>query len=405
MSKVVSRRAGITVLEVLFAAGIAVFGLVGIATLISVAGRQATQANELSHAQVLGMAWYSDFKVRGFDEGARWLRYNDLTRTYVPFVNSADILSGTSVNSQRSGNRHAICIDPHFFCDATTAAALPSFPTTSGQAYRPGLFPYYQDNFEPLSTPFPDPVRSLSPVFTSVDMPRLLRVSLRNQITDAGPMVTDLINRFFSSGDEAAQTASKDDATLPVARVDNGSRFSTRGEYSWFATLCPREFNAQEVNHMSGTAYKQAENEYTLSVVVTRRRDRQLFLPTDPGPENTPQGERLLNVSAPVNFVGGSGGRVTLSASINVSDKIKIGDWVMLARHQGVASLGRSVVVRWYRVIGVESEATVDLTTNTWSRDVTLDGPDWVFGGGPNATQATLVNGVVTVLERVVRLR
>ncbi len=112
-----------------------------------------------------------------------------------------------------------------------------------------------------------------------------------------------------------------------------------------------------------------------------------------------------MNVSAPVNFVGGSGGRVTLSASINVSDKIKIGDWVMLARHQGVASLGRSVVVRWYRVIGVESEATVDLTTNTWSRDVTLDGPDWVFGGGPNATQATLVNGVVTVLERVVRLR
>ncbi len=198
-------------------------------------------------------------------------------RDYVPFVNSADILSGTSVNSQRSGNRHAICIDPHFFCDATTAAALPSFPTTSGQAYRPGLFPYYQDNFEPRSTPFPDPVRSLSPVFTSVDMPRLLRVSLRNQITDADPMVTDLINRFFSSGDEAAQTASKDDATLPVARVDNGSRFSTRGEYSWFATLCPREFNAQEVNHMSGTAYKQAENEYTLSVVVTRRATANYF--------------------------------------------------------------------------------------------------------------------------------
>jgi hypothetical protein len=116
------------------------------------------------------------------------------------------------------------------------------------------------------------------------------------------------------------------------------------------------------------------------------------------GPENKPQGERLLAVTSSTDFIGGSGGRVVLSASTEVSDKIRIGDWLMLARHQD-ATVNRSAVVRWFRVIGMDAEPT--LTTTTWSRNVILDGPDWDFSAA-NPTQATLVPNVVTVLERVI---
>ena len=48
-----------------------------------------------------------------------------------------------------------------------------------------------------------------------------------------------------------------------------------------------------------------------------------------------------------------------------------------------------------------------DITAGTsWSRSVVLDGPDWVFDfTNANPTQATLVSGVVTVVERVIPVR
>ena len=407
-----NKNAGVTVIEVLFAAGIAVFGLIGIASLIGVAGRQASQANEVAEAQALSNSWYADFVTRGFNDSSQWRWFNDqlggaFAAKFVAYSASGTPSSFTSTPSTRTAYRHAVCIDPTFFADATNITAM-SPPNTfgSGQAYRPGLFPYYQDNFDPLTSPVATIDFPTHPNFLNVDMPRLLRVSLASSATSvaAGIMSESLVEQLFQSHDDLGPVQDEEDKTLAAIRFigAGGGKLLSKGEYNWFATLSPREFaSSLEFGNSS------QEKLYTLDVVVMHRRDRQFFIPASGGVENIPQGERLLAVTPPfvsgsatnyLPFTGGSGGRVVMSASIEVSDKIHIGDWVMLARHQD-ATVSRSTVVRWYRVIGLDAEPT--LTAATWSRNVILDGPDWVFSGA-NPTQATLVSNVVTVLERVI---
>ena len=388
------KNAGVTVIEVLFAAGIAVFGLIGIASLIGVAGRQASQANEVAEAQALSNSWYADFVTRGLNDSSQWRWFNDqlggaYAAKFVAFANSGSPSSMTSTPSVRTAFRHAICIDPTFFADATNITAM-SLPNTFGaaQAYRPGLFPYYQDNFDPTSDPF-------APAALGADMPRLLRVSLASSVA-AGIMSETLVEQIFQSHDDLDPVQDEDDKTLPATRFINtgGGKLLSKGKYNWFATLSPREF-ASTLEFSNSTS---SEKLYTLDIVVMHRRDRQFFVPLSGGVENIPQGERLLAVTSTTSFTGGSGGRVIMSASIEVSDKIRTGDWVMLARHQD-STMSRSAIVRWYRIVGLDAEPT--LTSTTWSRNVILDGPDWVFDSA-NPTQATLVPNVVTVLERVI---
>ena len=399
-TKMLKHRAGVTVIEVLFAAGIAVFGLIGIASLIGVAGRQASQANEVAEAQALSNSWYADFVTRGFNDSSQWRWFNDqlggaYATKFVAFANGGSPGSMTSTPSVRTAFRHAVCIDPTFFADATNIIAM-SPPNTYGpaQAYRPGLFPYYQDNFNPLTSPVATIDFPTHPNFLPADMPRLLRVSLASSVA-AGIMSETLVEQIFQSHDDLDPVQDEDDKTLPATRFigTGGGKLLSKGEYNWFATLSPREFAS--TLEFSNTSQEKL---YTLDVVVVHRRDRQFFVPSSGGVENIPQGERLLAVTPTTSFTGGSGGRVIMSASIEVSDKIRIGDWVMLARHQD-ASMSRSTVVRWYRVIGLDAEPT--LTSTTWNRNVILDGPDWVFSAA-NPTQATLVPNVVTVLERVI---
>ena len=309
----------------------------------------------------------------------------------------------TSVAGVRTTNRHAVCIDPTFFFDATTAGNITvNFPTTQSskpQIYRPGLFPYYQDNFNPENPASP----------LGFNAGRLLRVSVRK--SDGVLLPALVANRQFQFLDDLAITADSSDKTLPPERVfrffDIGATAPAlgqglaNGEYSWFATLCPREITSKYDE--TGTSFP--ESMFTLSVVVCKRRDRAFYVPGSS--QQGPQGERVTTVISTGNFKGGSGGRVILSAAhdpldptVDVSDSLRAGDWVMLCKEQSIASGGLMTICRWYRVLTVDAESTIDTATSTWKRNVVLDGPDWVFDTFP--TQATLVSGVVTVVERVV---
>jgi hypothetical protein len=426
MNRFKSSRDAVTIIEVLFATGIAIFGLIGIASLIGVAGKQASQSNAATVSQALANQWFGDFVVRGFNASPNWRVYNDqitpaptLASRFISFDNSSALASGTSSGGTRPANRHAICVDPLFFADPSNLTALlGSFPNT--QAYRPGLFPYYQDNLNPLSDPF-------TPVFYTtapVNRPRLLRVGLHDPSSALETLTSSQVNRLFLSFDDQIVTvANIDDPTTVIDERDpsaaatrrlaaGGGQFASNGEYSWFATLCPRELLPGETT--------KPENLYTMSLVVTKRRDRVFFQPTATGVDNIPNGERIAYVSRPglirnpatgdmepqfplipltlpLDFQGGSGGRVLLSGSLNTSSKLGTGDWIMLSRYQPI---GGSVVVRWYRVIGLDAKPTE--TGTFWSREVSLDGPDWVFDA---TTQATLVSNVVTVFERVVEVQ
>ncbi len=430
-------RAGVTIIEVLFASGIAVFGLVGIASLLAVGGRQASDANGWSEGQTAAQFALSDFSVRGYDHSVNWRFYNDQRSSddrFVNYLGVSPLARATTATGMRTANRYAVCIDPYFFSDATTLNNLNnSFPpldaSNNFQRYRPGLFPYYQDDFDPMN-----PAAGLGG-----NAGRLLRVSLR---VGNGQLSSKAIDRLFQFQDDLAVTTSEqnlnlpgdsdDDTTLPAQRVMNFlpsgvAQGKVEGKYSWFATLCPRELTASEQSDLTLSLNKigSPENLFTLSIVVCKNRDRTFYIPS-PG-EQGPQGERVVSVlvpndpttGLPINpyrFNGGSGGLVTLSACLdedginpnwNISDSLRPGDWVMLCREQPLnsdGSGGLSTICRWYRILTADLDPAFGTSPDTWSRTVVLDGPDWVFDAN-YPTQATLVSGVVTVVERAIRVQ
>lgn len=391
---------GVTILEVLFAAGIAAFGLIGIASMLALATRQALQATESVEGQAYASAWHSEFTGRNLHNPANWAWFRDRpvnNMGFIAFDNSSTFSTGTTVaNSTRTGYRHAICFDPSFYADPVTRSNL---SVTTQPVYRPGLFPYYQDNYDPTSSP-------ASPTLANIDMPRLLRVTLN---VGGNPIVGKYADELARSRDDFSKFE-PEDKSLSSQRLFTSGRAETSAKYSWFATLCPREFLTDEVN--PNFAFRnlnpgiQTENYYTLSMVVCRQRVR-VYDPT-----LYPQEERVMSVvSAPTPFRDGSGGRIQLGgfadANRTFSDqdltKIMVGDWVMLAKKIGLGGTNSMTVCRWYRIIGLDAEPTINFTTDTWTRWVVLDGPDWDFSSG-GATQATLVNDVATVLERVIQI-
>ena len=404
-------RRGVTVLEVLFATGIAITGLIGIASLLVVAGKQSSDATRVSEAQAVSQAWYGEFVTRGYSDSSRWLWFNDVSPAFTSFTGVGSVSRGTSVTTgstaSRIGGRHAVCIDPSFFSHPPTSTFLGSAYVAT-QAYRPGLFPYFQDNYNPLEDP-----NDTMQTFLGANRARLLRVSLSNPFNGIGlgRLTAKQIEQQFLSSDDLAMDLDDDDPSIPGTRIytSGGSKALARGEYSWFATLSPRDFTSSEITRLEGAAnlaeinavLLNQEELYTLSIVICHRRDRA-FIPNSAGAP--PQGERLAAVSAASAFAGGAGGRITLSTTTAFDDSISAGDWVMLCRHQslGAGTFSGTLVgtiCRWYRVIGTDAEPIIDTASNTWTRDVILEGPDWVFGTN---TQAVLVSNVVSVIERVI---
>lgn len=394
--KVNKLRRGVTVLEVLFATGIAIFGLLGIYSLLPLAARQANEANEATEGQAYGQRYFSEFMTRAFNQSSNWRFFNDLpteTVRWQPFNQGANVnRTGTSVVVS-AANRHAICIDPGFFADQQTLADIGAYTFGAGQAYRMSFFPYYQDNYDPSSPGGPG-----SPTFITTApnrRARLLRVSLFDATSGRTVIPAKVAEQLFRSLDDLSMERPEDATLPPFRRFDaTGSRAHSKTEFSWLATLVPNE-----VSGGSGPA-----DYYTLSIAVMHRRDRAWFpagLPLAADDVNSaPQGERLLGVIIDPGVSSFSqGGRITVTAGQPVEEEIEVGDWLMLSKRLGTADTA-GMVARWYRVIGAERDAIIG-TTGLWERALVLEGPDWVFDAA-NPTQATYLSNVVTVFERVI---
>lgn len=468
-------RRGVTLLEVMFATGIAMAGMLGIASLLLVAGRQASDSNRSLESQTLAQDWYNELLTRGMDNPSSWVWYQDFQFPTVaagaPGLRqfSKQMYGGSfnvgrlthSVGSQSPANSNvpfllrprgkmSVCIDPYFYSDRTIRSTISSFGEVNDCWYRPAVFPYYQDGFNPMTDS--EYRTGTTGGLAWSDQPRMLRVSLGSP---SSVLNEKQVESMFASTNELTMLASEDDRTLPASRgyqaLPSGGtaptlvpfKASYQPHYSWMATLSPlEEFNTT------------SENFYTLSLAVIYQRDR-LFVPPAfpervsplPQPEDKPQGERLTWV-VPLsgNFTGGSGGRVRLIASSGTDTSVSVGDWIMLSKHlsgtQRVSGGGDLAVeaysaFRWFRVVATDEKPTelpftnaisdVSLSAdpfgnsnfgeNIWARDIVLDGPDWNFAGAapvqllsgsmsqmPSPTTGTLVKGVVAVHERIIEI-
>lgn len=411
--------------------GVAVIGLLGIASLIPLSSKNAADSMYMSEAQALSTDWYSEFNPRGLNVSGNWIMYRDFS---TPARQNFDKQLGSTLSSRgctpaptyllRELGRESICLDPYFLAHS-------SFSNTQSNWYRPAVFPYYQDTYNPLIDSA-YPVASVGSSFWEAQ-PRMVRVTVPGD--SGGPLSMRSLERTFLSTDDltitrdvpALNVDDKDETVPPMRYGLSNARFASTNHYSWFATMSP----AEPIPALS----TESTIFYTVSLVVVHDRDLQVFDPAvtamrtgindPPRVDDKPKGERLLWVE-PISgdFVGGNGGRVRLIGNDGTDSDVKSGDWVMLSRTYAASLVSASpitvrpfTVFRWYRIISVEQEQTPTLlstpplpyqlgtltqVTNSatvgdpyniassslpnqvWGREVVLEGPDWSFGPGIN---------------------
>ncbi len=439
---------GITVLEVLFAMVVAVVGLMGIASLLPVAARNARESNSFNFVQGAAQGWFSEVSTRGLNNYGGWKGLADYppmigfmpvaaSRASGSVTQTASTITAQQIN--RVWSQQAICLDPYFFTDPIVRSSISQAVDVGGPgfsaniaAYRPAVFPYYQDGHNPVSDPF----NSLSPW---QDQPRMVRVTLDAPLATAIPSALRQVDRkyvemLFTANDDFATFADETQRDLPATRLFAnatntplpiaGKAISGR-EFSWMATMTPREPQA-----VTPATTSDVQSEYSVSLVVFRSRDMSWVTPTDISPgtvENKPAGERLVWVyPLSGNFERGSGGRVRLISNAAVNDSVHVGDWIMLGKHFLIdtsAPLNRYAYFRWYRIVAVDADARLGtlgtfvaggdpygaaMGSEVWVRDVAVEGPDWDFtspiAGITTPTTGTLMKNVITVIDRTTNI-
>ena len=231
---------------------------------------------------------------------------------------------------------------------------------------------------------------------------RMRRITLRSFPGSPAPMTLAQARQLFVSDDQLSMFEPDDPTFDPQQQLDPQQRKrQSDGGMSWMVTLTPKE-------HLQLQPAPVEQQLYIMSVVVFSRRDPA---------ELTTENERVTRVQ--FHNLGYGGGDVTLYGNSEKSVDVQGDDWVMLAANSNV---GR--VFRWYRVLACDFEPLFNNVLNVWSREVTLQGPDWNrrewhypptpppwpvqinagYPAEPYVTNAILLRGVVGVYEKTVRL-
>ena len=359
-------RRAVTLVEVIFAIGVILIGLLGLLSILPLAGKRTQDSISLSTGPQIANRVLAELKSN------RFLSNNSLT----------SLNTGSNLSLE---NPVPFCMDPIFVSSPLTQR--PAETTNTG--YFAGNFPFFDAKHDPALDPL-----TTQPVATAPSLPRMHRVGL----TDAIGVVPGTVARVFSENRDDLINTQPDDRSLPVRFSDgevqpisSGLEYGKRipsGEFSWLVT----------VNPLPGGVYA--------SVAVVVFRNRTLEVEFTPLPAKNYEGERLAYVAYAQGFRGGAGGVVHLQATTTVQPKLVPGDWLMLSRNGTTGATHH-----WYRVVGLDGEPQIN--GSTWTHKVLLDGPDWSFGYNPDGTAdntrldntfATLVSGVVCVNETVLKL-
>lgn len=404
-------RKAVTLMEVIFAIGVVMIGLLGLLSILPLAGRRAQESVSLSVGPVIGQQVMGELASRDFLDDGRLRPIRATNSTAVVNLSHSATATVTS-----------FCIDPIFASSNTP-------PTSLDNGYSAAFFPYYR----PLHNPLVDPSTNSTTWPMASPQPRLVRVGIARANSAATLIGVQEALELAESQDDLFVNKPKDKTVSSQFRVGEtdleavtgglpyGKRIP-RGDFSWIAT----------VNPLPDGQYA------SVSVVVFKKRIRNFQSPTGTTAPSTPDGngvgERLAYVTYATGFSGGAGGELHLISNINTVSDLQSNDWMMLSRFLPSGD----VVHRWYRVAAVNSdpeEFVVDGTMMTddtdlgarfpaagetvWRRKVTLDGSDWSFnfqdtsGTVPvprayaddtfiDNTYATIVADVVSVTERTV---
>ena len=286
------RRQGLSLLEVLFAIGIATVGLFGALALMPVAGMLINRGLVADQRSAAGKSWVEEFHIRGMANPINWVLV-DGSPTGVPVYDPA---APPPVPSP-------FVIDPRF-------------TAVNGS----GGFPY---------------VAAANPAVPRISIRAISPRSIAAITPANGPMTpaqADDVMRF------------QDDLVIREPAVDTDPPFQeftsdltkrqTEGNISWMAMVAPKRGGFSD--------------QYTLWVIV--------FYQRDPTMAANNENERLAQVAQASDFYsGGFGGgdvRITALGTGTAADvEVYTGSWVMLAANSPLGP-----VCQWYRVVNAEPD-------------------------------------------------
>jgi hypothetical protein len=383
---------GVTLLEVLFSMGIVTVGLLGVMIIVPLAGSRSAQGTIADGADRMGRNAIRLFDVHHIRQPNMWTRFNTTVQQYQEYgvqytgTDRYTYLWRRNTNATTRVQARSFCIDPVFVAQQVADATSASTNVLPETQY----FPYYQPGVT---------------LAANVDA-RMDRVSLRTMPGGATGMTVEQALSIFMADDDVSFNLPADRTLPPQQKFDASTlKRQFEGKFSWLATVTPVYTSFQDsVDILPDT--------YVLSIVVFHRRDMSMTMAAGTTASDGPGNERLVSVSQ-FHSEGYAGGEVELQTRPNqpATDlAVKEGEWVMLLATVNAAPASGTPnfvpVFRWYRVMAAD-----DIVGNgPFTRNVTLQGLDWndVYGlgtlGQASPTQATLLNGVVAVYEKTIRL-
>ncbi|TWU60103.1 hypothetical protein Poly51_03770 [Rubripirellula tenax] len=429
-------RTGLSIMEVLFAIGVLLIGILGLASVIPVGANQSSDAVKFDKSSV-AVQNLIDETVARVEAGTRSGFLSPNTAT------TADRQSYFNVNVTRTMLRNGFCVDPYFL---TAADNRFDFTATQpgGTPHDRSLFPCFTPLFNPLTSPNGPGTTNANQRWFNTNAtgilggPRMPRVAIGHSgfsYRPTGSAVTINVPtspKYLIERDRASQSS---DPSLVIAEddtLDAGRFYAKDSAGNLIKDLDSGRFSA--MSFVKSDAF-DATNVRITTVVFDRRE--LLTNPgahdyTEPAP-NTPLdgeasfdmrqftfdyrdrpyylGEQLLYVSgvdSGNSFAEGLGGTVevvTHRAIVPTGDieqdppGFKRGQLLMLIRNQylpyqttALASLTptppQQLNFAWFEIVEVRKEPEavnipdpVHTTVNrdVWRTQLELKGPPWIF--------------------------
>jgi type II secretory pathway pseudopilin PulG len=317
-------RRGTTLMEVLFAIGIVLVGLVGIAALIPLAGRQVVDSKTATLAASMAQNSYRSIEAANLHVPSTdrpWLiarddanhptgrqftaygSFESLIDEEATWVASQAINGGVANTvaiplSRAYASRRGYCIDPLFWASQPFEPATASNPpvpfvqdsTSADFPYRRSRFPHYHERFNPvdgvnLANATVDRSNEIvtHPTVLQVDAgapPRMTRITYAaSPFAPYIPARARFAESLFASTDDVTNPLSSGDRSLNgirgyftqgsgMAQGENLMQVASSQGISWMATLAPLEQAGNIVN-----------NQFRLSVILFANRDRSFQAP------------------------------------------------------------------------------------------------------------------------------
>jgi hypothetical protein len=427
-------RRGVSILEVMFAILVCVVGLLGAVAVFPAASSMARKGRIADVSASAGRSSVHDFDVRGMRRPDRWVVYSSAAWDFPP-PPGTPFTGYAAATDVRYPLGTAFCIDPRGVASAAQATYDQNNPVPQANAAG-SLFPAFARQN----------VANVPGVNSATVDPRMMRVSLVSGLKDSfGNLIYNpipanptqqqldtitnsmriLADATFTFDDDLSFERPDDDRSLPSRQLydyiggtgQNAKRLSD-GHYSWMATLVPNVSFAQQFMPGGGGVIMvpTPTDQYTLSVVVFHDRE----LPFEAGTGFNASAERLVH--GVFQGDGSTGGEIALQANAPDDLKLRPNDWVLVAgvhSYTGYNSSGNPIQMlsnvpafQWYRVTSCDKEAEATGGVPAQQIYATLMGQDWnpsVVNPliGPTATgsaQVTIVDGIVAVYEKTVRL-